>query len=130
MILGANLGHRLHPLQHYEYKGKNKIKIGLDIVMDYIKVVCKQIYIEMFVSRTKWQMQSGVKSGANTLYPLLFMAQGQTTHHRYQERGSLHYHHFQWEVGQKESLISQKHQKADEGDVKWEVAHDKGEFLK
>ena len=68
VILGANLGHRLHPLQHYEYKGKNKIKIGLDIVMDYIKVVCKQIYIEMFVSRTKWQMQSGVKSGANTLY--------------------------------------------------------------
>ena len=68
VILGANLGHRLHPLQHYEYKGKNKIKIGLDIVMDYIKVVCKQIYIEMFVSRTKWQMQSGVKSGANALY--------------------------------------------------------------
>ena len=68
VILGANLGHRLHPLQHYEYKGKNKIKIGLDIVMDYIKFVCKQIYIEMLVSRTKWQMQSSVKSGANTLY--------------------------------------------------------------
>ena len=39
--------------------------------MDYIKVVSKQIYIEMFVSRTKWQMQSGVKSGANTLYKVL-----------------------------------------------------------
>ena len=68
VILGANLGHRLHPLQHYKYKETNKQKIGLDIVMDYIKVVFKQIYIEMFVSRTKWQMQSGVKSGANTLY--------------------------------------------------------------
>ena len=65
------LGHRLHPLQHYEYKETNKQKIGLDIVMDYIKVVSKQIYIEMFVSRTKWQMQSGVKSGANTLYKVL-----------------------------------------------------------
>ena len=64
VILGANLGHRLHPLQHYEYKETNKQKIGLDIVMEYIKVVSKQIYIEMFVSRTKWQMQSG----ANTLY--------------------------------------------------------------
>ena len=45
-----------------------KQKIGLDIVMDYMKVVCKHIYMEMFVSMTKWQMQSGVKSGANTLY--------------------------------------------------------------
>ena len=64
VILGANLGYRLHPLQHYEYKETNKQKIGSDIVMGYIKVICKQIYIEMFVSRTKWQMQSG----ANTLY--------------------------------------------------------------
>ena len=68
VILGANLGYRLYPLQHYEYRETNKQKIGLDIVMDYINVVCKQIYIGMFVSRTKWQMQSGVKSGANTLY--------------------------------------------------------------
>ena len=68
VILGAHLGYRLHPLQHYESKKKNKQKIGLDIVMDYIKVVCKQIYIGMFVSRTKWKMKSGVKSGANTLY--------------------------------------------------------------
>ena len=64
VILGANLGYRLYPLQHYEYRETNKQKIGLDIVMEYIKVVSKQIYIEMFVSRTKWQMQSG----ANTLY--------------------------------------------------------------
>ena len=71
VILGANLGHRLHPLQHYQYKETNKQKIGLDIVMDYIEDVSKQIYIEMFVSRTKWQMQSGVKSGANTLYKVL-----------------------------------------------------------
>ena len=68
VILGANLGYRLYPLQHYEYRETNKQKIGLDILMDYINVVCKQIYIGMFVSRTKWQMQSGVKSGANTLY--------------------------------------------------------------
>ena len=68
VILGANLGYRLYPLQHYEYRETNKQKISLDIVMDYINVVCKQIYIGMFVSRTKWQMQSGVKSGANTLY--------------------------------------------------------------
>ena len=68
MILGTNLGYRLYPLQHYEYRETNKQKIGLDIVMDYINVVCKQICIGMFVSRTKWQMQSGVKSGANTLY--------------------------------------------------------------
>jgi hypothetical protein len=34
----------------------------------------------------------------------------------YQEKGSLHYHHFQREVGQKEFLINQKHQKADEGE--------------
>ena len=68
VILGANLGHRLHPLQNYKYKETNTEKIGLDIVMDYIKVVGKQIFIEIFVSRTKWKMQSGVKSGANTLY--------------------------------------------------------------
>ena len=36
--------------------------------MDYTKVLCNHIYIGMFVSRTKGQMQSGVKSGANTLY--------------------------------------------------------------
>ena len=70
VILGANLDYRLYPLQHYEYRETNKQKIGLDIVMDYINVVCKQIYIGMFVSRTKWQMQSGVKSGANILYNL------------------------------------------------------------
>ena len=67
VILGANLGYRLYPLQHYEYKETNNQKIGLDIVMDYIKVVCKHIYIGMFVSKIKWQMQSGVKSDANTL---------------------------------------------------------------
>jgi len=67
VILGANLGYRLYPLQHYEYKETNDQKIGLNIVMDYTKVVCKHIYIGMFVSRTKGQMQSGVKSGANTL---------------------------------------------------------------
>jgi len=39
VILGTNLGYRLHPLQHYEYKETNKQKIGLDIVMDYINVV-------------------------------------------------------------------------------------------
>ena len=69
VILGANLGYRLYPLQHYECKETNNQKIGLDIVIDYIKVVCK--HIRMFVSKTKWQMQSGVKSGANTLYCIL-----------------------------------------------------------
>ena len=57
-----------------------------------------------------------IKTPRPLSYPLLFVAQGQTTSHTYQERGSLHYHHFQWEVGQKESLISQKHQKVDEGE--------------
>ena len=68
VILGANLGYRLYPLQHYEYKEINDQKIGLNIVMDYTKVVCNHIYIGTFVSRTKGHMQSGVKSGANTLY--------------------------------------------------------------
>ena len=68
VILGAYLGYRFYPLQHYEYKETNNQKIGLDIVMDYIKVVCKHISIGMFVSKIKWQMQSGVKSSANTLY--------------------------------------------------------------
>ena len=67
VILGANLGYRLYPLQHYEYKEINNQKIGLNIVMDYVKVVCKHIYIGMFMSGTIWKMQSGVKSGANTL---------------------------------------------------------------
>ena len=33
-----------------------KQKIGLDIVMDYMKVVCKHFYMEMFVSmaNAKW----------------------------------------------------------------------------
>jgi hypothetical protein len=68
VILGTNLGCKLYPLQHYEYKEINDQKIGLNIVMDYTKVVCNHIYIGTFVSRTKGQMQSGVKSGANTLY--------------------------------------------------------------
>ena len=62
VILGANLGYRLYPLQHYEYKETNNQKIGLNILMDYIKVACKHIYIGMFVSKIKWQMQSGVYS--------------------------------------------------------------------
>jgi hypothetical protein len=45
-------------------------KKGLDIVMDYVKVVCKHIYIGMFMSGTKWEMQNGVKSDANTLYAI------------------------------------------------------------
>ena len=67
VILGTNLGYRLYPLQHYEYKEINDQKISLNIVMDYTEVVCNHIYIGTFVSRTKRQMQSGVKSGANTL---------------------------------------------------------------
>ena len=70
VVLGAKLGYRLCPLQHYEYKETTNQKISLDIVMDYIKVVCKHIYMGMFVCKTKWQIQSGVKSGANTLYVL------------------------------------------------------------
>ena len=45
-------------MQHYEYKETNKQKIGLDIVMDYIKVVSKQIYIDVCVqdkiANAKW----------------------------------------------------------------------------
>ena len=67
MILGINLGYGLYPLQHYKYKETNNYKIGLDIVMDYIKV-CKHNYIGMFVSKRKWKMQSSFKGGANTLY--------------------------------------------------------------
>ena len=69
VILGANLSHRLYLLQHYEYKETNNQKIGSNIVINYTKVVCKHVYIGMFVSRTKGQMQSGVKSGANALPP-------------------------------------------------------------
>ena len=66
VILGANLGYGLYSLQHYEYKETNDQKIGLNIVMNYTKIVCKHVYTGMFVSRTKGQMQSGVKSGALT----------------------------------------------------------------